>query len=53
MFVFGVLIGIIIGLSIGVALGAEIINDRNRELKYLRKELSKQAKRYVKEWWEI
>lgn len=52
MFIFGLLIGITVGLFIGVALGVEIIDDRNREIQYLRKELSKQAKKYVKEWWE-
>ena len=43
MVLFAVCIGIIIGLMIGVYLGAQIIDEKNRELKYLRKELSKAA----------
>ncbi len=46
-------IGVIIGLAIGVYLGAQIIDERNRELKYLRRELSKANERIVKGWWEI
>ena len=49
MFVFGILLGIIIGLLIGVTLGAEIIDDRNKELKHLRKELVKANERDIKD----
>ena len=40
---FGVAVGIIIGLIIGVYLGAQIIDEKNRELKYLRRELARAA----------
>ena len=43
MFVLGFIIGGSIFLAFGVFLGAEIIDDRNRQIKYLRKQLSKQA----------
>ena len=52
MFIFGLMLGVIIGLSIGVALGAEIIDERNRELKYLRQELAKANERVVKGWFD-
>lgn len=41
MFIFALCIGIIIGLMIGTYLGAQIIDEKNRELKYLRTELAK------------
>lgn len=53
MTVFLIVIGFIIGLAVGVYLGGEIIDERNKELKYLRKELAKANKRAVKEWWDI
>ena len=43
MFIFALCIGIIIGLMIGTYLGAQIIDEKNRELKYLRSELAKAA----------
>ena len=43
MFIFALCIGIIIGLMIGTYLGAQIIDEKNRELKYLRTELAKAA----------
>ena len=43
LMLFGIAVGIIIGLIIGVYLGAQIIDEKNRELKYLRKELAKAA----------
>ena len=43
MFIFALCVGIIIGLMIGVYLGAQIIDEKNRELKYLRNELAKAA----------
>lgn len=46
-------IGVTVGLAIGVYLGAQIIDERNRELKYLRRELAKANERIVKGWWEI
>jgi len=49
----GLFIGVCIGLAVGVYLGGEIIDERNKELKYLRKELAKANKRAVKEWWDI
>lgn len=53
MTIFLIAIGFIIGLAVGVYLGGEIIDERNKELKYLRKELAKANKRAVKEWWDI
>lgn len=43
LMLFGVAIGAIIGLMIGVYLGAKIIDEKDSELKYLRKELAKAA----------
>ena len=43
MVILAVCIGIIIGLMIGTYLGAQIIDEKNRELKYLRSELAKAA----------
>ena len=43
LMLFGVAVGVIIGLIIGVYLGAQIIDEKNRELKYLRRELAKAA----------
>lgn len=53
MTIFLIAIGFLIGLAVGVYLGGEIIDERNRELKYLRKELAKANEKYVKEWWEV
>ena len=53
MTVFLISIGFIIGLAVGVYLGGEIIDERNKELKYLRKELVKANEKYVSEWWEV
>ncbi len=47
------ILGVLTGLAVGVYLGGEIIDERNKELKYLRKELAKANKRAVKEWWDI
>ena len=41
--ILGIFIGIVLGLMIGTYLGAQIIDERNAELKYLRDELSKAA----------
>lgn len=49
----GLFIGVCIGLAVGVYLGGEIIDERNKELKYLRKELAKANEKYVKEWWDL
>lgn len=49
----GLFIGSCLGLAVGVYLGGEIIAERDKELKYLRRELKKAAEKYVKEWWEI
>ena len=43
MFIFALCIGIVIGLMIGTYLGAQIIDEKNRELKYLRRELARAA----------
>lgn len=43
MYILILCIGIIIGLMIGVYLGAQIIDERNREIKYIRRELNKAA----------
>lgn len=48
----GLFIGVCIGLAVGVYLGGEIIDERNKELKYLRKELAKANERVVKGWFE-
>lgn len=53
MTIFLIAIGFIIGLAVGVYLGGEIIDERNRELKYLRKELAKANDKIVKEWWQV
>ena len=53
MTLFLLSIGFIIGLAFGVYLCGEIINERNRELKYLRRELKAAADKVVKEWWEV
>lgn len=47
------ILGVLTGLAVGVYLGGEIIDERNKELKYLRRELKKANKRAVKEWWDI
>ena len=52
MTLFLITIGFIIGLAVGVYLGGEIIDERNKELKYLRKELAKANERVVKGWFE-
>lgn len=36
-------IGVIIGLMIGIYLGAQIIDEKNKEIKYVRRELEKAA----------
>lgn len=43
MYIFIFFIGVIAGLMIGVYLGAQIIDERNREIKYIRRELNKAA----------
>lgn len=43
MYIFAFCIGVIVGLMIGVYLGAQIIDERNREIKYIRRELEKAA----------
>lgn len=43
MYILVLCIGIIIGLMIGVFLGAQIIDERNKEIKYMRRELNKAA----------
>ena len=43
MYILVLCIGIIIGLMIGVYLGAQIIDERNKEIKYMRRELEKAA----------
>lgn len=48
----GLFIGVCLGLAVGVYLGGEIIDERNRELKYLRKELAKANEKVVKGWFE-
>lgn len=48
----GLFIGSCLGLAVGIYLGGEIIDERNRELKYLRKELAKANERVVKGWYE-
>ena len=45
------ILGVLTGLAVGVYLGGEIIDERNKELKYLRKELAKANDKVVKEWW--
>lgn len=52
MMLLGLFIGVCIGLAVGVYLGGEIIDERNKELKYLRKELAKANERVVKGWFE-
>lgn len=46
------ILGLLTGLAVGVYLGGEIIDERNKELAYLRKELSKANERVVKGWFE-
>lgn len=53
MFTLGLIIGSIIGLAVGVYLGGKAVEERNRELKYLRRELKAAADKVVKEWWEV
>ena len=53
MLLLGLFIGICIGLAVGVYLGGEIIDERNKELKYLRKELAKANEKVVKEWFDV
>lgn len=48
----GLFIGCCVGLAVGVYLGGEIIDERNKELKYLRKELAKAKERVMKGWFE-
>ena len=43
MFIFALCLGVILGLMIGTYLGAQIIDEKNRELKYLRSELARAA----------
>lgn len=43
MYILVLFIGILIGLLIGVYLGAQIIDERNKEIKYIRRELEKAA----------
>lgn len=43
MYILVLCIGIIIGIMIGVYLGAQIIDERNKEIKYMRRELEKAA----------
>ncbi len=52
MMLLGLFIGVCTGLAVGVYLGGEIIDERNKELKYLRKELAKANERVVKGWFE-
>ena len=47
------ILGVLTGLAVGVYLGGEIIDERNKELKYLRKELAKANDKIVKEWWQV
>ena len=46
------ILGVLLGLAVGVYLGGEIIDERNKELKYLRKELAEAAEKASREWWE-
>lgn len=46
------ILGALLGIAVGVYLGGKIIDERNRELKYLRKELAKANERVVKGWFE-
>lgn len=50
---FLIAIGMTIGLAVGVYLGGEIIAERDKELKYLRRELKAAAEKVVREWWEV
>lgn len=52
MTIFIFAMGAVFGLAVGVYLGGEIIDERNRELQYLRRELAKANERVVKEWYE-
>lgn len=47
------IIGVLTGLAVGVYLGGEIIDERNKELKYLRKELAKANEKVVKGWFDV
>ena len=53
MALFLISIGFIIGLAVGIYIGGTAVDERNKELKYLRRELSKAAEKVVKEWWEV
>ena len=53
MALFLIAIGFIICLAVGVYLGGEIIAERDKELKYLRRELKAAADKVVREWWEV
>lgn len=53
MTLFLIAIGFIIGLAVGVYLGGEIIDERNKELAYLRKELAKANERVSKGWFDV
>ena len=46
------ILGVLTGLAVGVYLGGKIIDERNKELKYLRKELAKANEKVVKGWFE-
>ncbi len=52
MMLSGLFIGVCVGLAVGVYLGGEIIDERNKELAYLRKELAKANERVVEGWFE-
>ena len=52
MLLLSFILGVLTGLAVGVYLGGEIIDERNKELKYLRKELAKANEKVVKEWFE-
>ena len=47
------ILGVLTGLAVGVYLGGEIIDERNRELQYLRKELARANEKVTKEWFDV
>ena len=53
MMILGMFIGAVFGLMFGIFLGAEVVDEKNKELKYLRQELAKQAQHTEKEWYEL